>query len=52
VADSSKLGREEFVSFAPIDRVDVLVTDSEITPEDRAALAESGVDIVVAPGVS
>lgn len=52
VADSSKIGREEFVSFAPIDRVDVLVTDSEITPEDRAALTEHGVDVVVAPGVS
>jgi DeoR family fructose operon transcriptional repressor len=52
VADSSKIGREEFVSFAPIDRVDVLVTDSEITPEDRAALAEHGVDVVVAQAVS
>ncbi len=29
VADSSKVGREEFVSFAPIDRVDALVTDAE-----------------------
>ena len=52
VADSSKIGREEFVSFAPIDRVDVLVTDSEITPEDRAALTEHGVDVVVAQAVS
>ena len=52
VADSSKIGREEFVSFAPIDRVDVLVTDSEITPEDRADLAEHGVDVVVAQAVS
>jgi len=52
VADSSKIGREEFVSFAPIDRVDVLVTDSEITPADRAALAEHSVDVVVAQAVS
>ena len=52
VADSSKIGREEFVSFAPIDRVDVLVTDSEITPEDRAALTEYGVDVVVAQALS
>ena len=52
VADSSKIGREEFVSFAPIDRVDVLVTDPEITPEDRADLAEHGVDVVVAQAVS
>ncbi len=52
VADSSKIGREEFVSFAPIDRVDVLVTDSESTPEDRAALTEHGVDVVVAQDLS
>ena len=52
VADSSKIGREEFVSFAPIDRVDVLVTDSEITPQDRAALTEHGVDVVVAQDLS
>ena len=52
VADSSKIGREEFVSFAPIDRVDVLVTDSEITPADHADLTEHGVDVVVAQDVS
>ena len=52
VADSSKIGREEFVSFAPIDRVDVLVTDSEITPADHADLTDHGVDVVVAQAVS
>ena len=52
VADSSKIGREEFVSFAPIDRVDVLVTDSEITPADHADLTDHGVDVVVAQDVS
>ncbi|MGV1086932.1 MAG: DeoR/GlpR family DNA-binding transcription regulator [Mycobacterium sp.] len=48
VADSSKVGREEFVSFAPIDRVDVLVTDSEISDEDKAVLADSGVEVIAA----
>ena len=52
VADSSKIGREEFVSFAPIERVDVLVTDSEITAADRTTLSEHGVDVVVAQGDS
>ena len=52
VADSSKIGREEFVSFAPIDRVDVLVTDSEITPADHADLTDHGVDVVVAQDLS
>ena len=50
VADSSKIGREEFVSFAAIDRVDVLVTDSEISGGDRTRIAEAGVEVIVAGG--
>ena len=50
VADSSKIGSEEFVSFAQIDRVDVLVTDSEISPADQAGLAGYGLDVVIAGG--
>ena len=48
VADSSKVGREDFVSFAPIDRVDVLITDAEITDADRGRLTEQRVEVVVA----
>jgi DeoR family transcriptional regulator, fructose operon transcriptional repressor len=48
LADSSKIGREEFVSFAPIDSVDALVTDSEISPTDRHELTERGVEVVLA----
>lgn len=48
VADSSKIGHEDFVSFAPIESVDVLVTDSDITPADHARLVERGVEVVVA----
>jgi DeoR family fructose operon transcriptional repressor len=47
-ADSSKIGREDFVSFAPISSVDTLITDSEITAADREQLTESGVEVVVA----
>lgn len=36
VADSSKVGLEDFVSFAPLSVVDTLITDSEITDTDRA----------------
>ena len=50
VADSSKVGREEFVSFAPIDRVDALVTDAELGAVDRKQLAEHGVEVVLAGG--
>jgi DeoR family fructose operon transcriptional repressor len=47
-ADSSKVGREEFVSFAPISSVDTLITDSEISASDREQLTQSGVEVVVA----
>ena len=47
-ADSSKIGREDLVSFAPISSVDTLLTDSEITAADREQLIESGVEVVVA----
>ena len=48
VADSSKIGHEEFVSFASIGSLDVLVTDAEISARDRAALSAEGLDVVVA----
>ncbi|WP_197375850.1 DeoR/GlpR family DNA-binding transcription regulator [Mycolicibacterium baixiangningiae] len=47
-ADSSKAGREEFVSFAPIDCVDTLITDSEIDATFRDRLVERGVEVVLA----
>ena len=34
-ADSTKVGREDFVSFAPISSVDTLITDAEISDADR-----------------
>ena len=46
VADSSKVGREDFVSFAPISSVDTLITDTEISDADRAELTEQGVEVV------
>jgi DeoR family fructose operon transcriptional repressor len=48
VADSSKIGREEFVSFAPIQSLDVLVTDAEISTRDRTELTAEGLEIVAA----
>jgi DeoR family fructose operon transcriptional repressor len=47
-ADSSKVGREDFVSFAPISSVDTLITDTEIDDADRALFIEQGVEIVCA----
>jgi DeoR family fructose operon transcriptional repressor len=48
VADSSKVGREEFISFAPIGRVDALVTDAELSDNDRTELTAHGVEVVIA----
>jgi DeoR family fructose operon transcriptional repressor len=48
VADSSKVGREDFVSFAPLSSVDTLITDSEITADDRSQLTEQGIEVVIA----
>lgn len=50
VADSSKVGREDLLSFAPIDRVDVLITDAELADADRAHLVDSGLEVVIPAG--
>jgi DeoR family transcriptional regulator, fructose operon transcriptional repressor len=47
-ADSSKVGHEDFVSFAPITSVDTLITDSEISEADRRQFTERGVEVVCA----
>ncbi|CAA0124450.1 Glucitol operon repressor [Mycolicibacterium vanbaalenii] len=51
-ADSSKVGREDFVSFAPITSVDTLITDPEISAADKAELSEQGIEVICAGGQS
>lgn len=48
LADSSKMDREDLSSFAGIDDVDVLITDSGIDPAFSAALSARGVEVVIA----
>ena len=48
VADSSKIGREELHSFAPISSVDALITDTEITDPAREELAALGIEVTCA----
>ena len=48
VTDSSKIGVEQLVRFAPMSAVDVLVTDDGIRSADRAAVEADGVEVVVA----
>ncbi|HSE54299.1 MAG TPA: DeoR/GlpR family DNA-binding transcription regulator, partial [Nocardioidaceae bacterium] len=47
LADSSKLGRENTVSFAAIEDIDVLVTDSGISDKDLRLLQERDIEVVV-----
>jgi DeoR family fructose operon transcriptional repressor len=48
LADSSKLDAETLVQFAALKDVDTLITDSEPSAELAAALADAGVDVVIA----
>jgi DeoR family transcriptional regulator of aga operon len=47
-ADSSKVGRRAFARICTAGEIDVLVTDTGITPEDRSRLKDAGVDVVTA----
>lgn len=49
VADASKLGRTTLVTIAPIERIDVLVTDAGEHHETVAALRDAGVTVVCVP---
>ena len=48
VADSTKVGSESLISFAPIDRVDVLITDSQLSEADHEELTAAGLEVVIA----
>ncbi|GAA4821461.1 DeoR/GlpR family DNA-binding transcription regulator [Streptomyces ziwulingensis] len=46
LADSSKYGQEHFARFGGLDDVDLLITDSGLSPEDAAALGRGGPEVV------
>ncbi len=48
VADSSKIGRRSLSSLGEVDLIDIFVTDSGISDEDRKAFEDAGVTVVVA----
>ncbi len=48
LADSSKLGAETLVQFAALKDLDTLITDAAPGPELAAALADAGVEVVLA----
>jgi DeoR family fructose operon transcriptional repressor len=45
--DATKMGRNSFALFAPLDRVDAIVTDS-IREDDRKRLEENGIEVFAA----
>lgn len=47
VADSSKIGKLAFVSTAPLYKINKLITDWHIKPDQHDALREQGIDVVV-----
>ena len=48
LADATKIGRTSFSSLGSVDLVDTLITDDGISDEDRRALEERGVKVIVA----
>ena len=48
VVDSSKIGQTSFANVAAVSDVTQLITDSSITPEDKTALEEVGLRILIA----
>ncbi|WP_329135238.1 DeoR/GlpR family DNA-binding transcription regulator [Streptomyces sp. NBC_00670] len=46
LADSAKHGQEHFARFGGLDDVDLLITDSGLSPEDAAAIERAGTEVV------
>ncbi|MFJ7149574.1 DeoR/GlpR family DNA-binding transcription regulator [Streptomyces sp. NPDC100445] len=46
LADSAKHGQEHFARFGGLDDVDLLITDSGLSPEDTAVVERGGTEVV------
>jgi DeoR family transcriptional regulator of aga operon len=49
VVDSSKFDRRAFATMGGADLFPMIITDDGITDEQRAAFAEQGYEVVIAP---
>ena len=49
LVDSSKLNADSTSSFIPADRINVLITDSGISPEMVQEIRDYGIELVIAP---
>jgi DeoR/GlpR family transcriptional regulator of sugar metabolism len=48
LADHTKIGAESLVKIAPLESIHRLITDAGISPHDRAALVQRGIEVTVA----
>ena len=48
----SKIGVESLVKIAPLERVHRLITDGGISPHDRLAFTQRGIEVSIADGLS
>lgn len=48
LCDHSKFGRVSYARVGPVSLIDVLITDNQVSPEVVEALAEQGVEVIVA----
>jgi DeoR family transcriptional regulator of aga operon len=48
LADSSKFGRRSFAYMAPVSDIDTIITDENISDEDRAKLEGANVQVIIA----
>ncbi len=51
LADHSKFEAHSFVKFADLSDIDILVTDSETSPEQIRLMEEAGLEVIVAPEI-
>ena len=48
VCDSTKIGKAALIPFSPIERLNVLVTDNFITPDQLDFIRNQGVEVIIA----
>ena len=48
LADSSKFGRRGFAKIADIDAIDIIITDSGISPKAVKRLEDLGIELIIA----
>ena len=46
ITESSKFGKRSLTRFAPLEEIDLLVTDTGLTPGDEAKLVSHGIEVI------